>query len=137
SSRARYAPTERPSTSVEVMSFAEWTATSMRPSSSASSSSLTKTPRSPIWPNGFVRSRSPAVVIGTSAISTPGARIASAASKACVNASLLPRLPTQISTLVLAEAEQVAGDLDVARALGSRGLLEPNDRQVQKLVHDL
>ena len=74
SSRARYAPTTRPSASVEVMSFAEWTATSIRPSSSASSSSLTKTPRSPISPNGFVRSRSPAVVIGTSAISIPGPR---------------------------------------------------------------
>src|SRR5262245_3082608 len=119
------------------MSFAEWTATSIRPSSSASSSSLTKTPRSPIWPNGFVRSRSPAVVIGTSAISIPGARIASAASSACVSASLLPRLPTRSSILVVAEAEQVAGDLDVAGALGGRGLLEPDDRHVQELVHDL
>ena len=56
------------------MSFAEWTATSIRPSSSASSISLTKTPRSPISPNGLVRSRSPAVVIGTSAISSPAAQ---------------------------------------------------------------
>ena len=55
------------------MSFAECTATSMRPSSSASSSSFTNTPRVPISPNGFVRSRSPAVVIGTRAISMPGA----------------------------------------------------------------
>ena len=47
-------------------------------SSSASSSSLTKTPRAPISPNGFVRSRSPAVVIGTSAISIPGRRSRSA-----------------------------------------------------------
>src|SRR5438067_45010 len=50
----------------------------MRPSSSASSSSLTKTPRSPIWPKGLRRSRSPAVVIGTSAISRPGARSSAA-----------------------------------------------------------
>ena len=71
SSRGGEAPTARPSVSVEVMSLAEWTATSIRPSSSASSSSFTKTPRSPIWPKGFVRSRSPAVVIGTSAISSP------------------------------------------------------------------
>ena len=55
------------------MSFAECTATSIRPASSASSISLTKTPRSPISPNGRVRSRSPAVVIGTNATSTPGA----------------------------------------------------------------
>ena len=67
-------------------------------SSSASSSSLTNTPREPISPNGFVRSRSPAVVIGTSAISMPGARRCAAASSACVSASLLPRLPTRIST---------------------------------------
>ncbi len=52
------------------MSFAECTATSIRPSSNASSSSLTNTPRDPISPNGLVRSRSPAVVIGISAIST-------------------------------------------------------------------
>ncbi len=56
------------------MSFAEWTATSIRRSSSASSSSFTKTPREPISPNGRERSRSPAVVIGTSASSIPGAR---------------------------------------------------------------
>ena len=48
-----YAPTASPSVSVEVMSLAEWTATSIRPSSSASSSSLTKTPRLPISPNGL------------------------------------------------------------------------------------
>ncbi len=52
SSRGGYAPTASPSVSVEVMSLAEWTATSIRPASSASSSSLTKTPRSPISPKG-------------------------------------------------------------------------------------
>ncbi len=67
-------------------------------SSSASSSSLTKTPRPPISPNGRVRSRSPAVVIGTSAISTPGRRSALAARSAWVSASLLPREPTRSST---------------------------------------
>jgi hypothetical protein len=79
SSRSRYAPTTSPSVSEEVMSFAECTATSIRPSSKASSISFTKTPREPISPNGFDRSRSPAVVIGTSAISTPGRRRRSAA----------------------------------------------------------
>ena len=54
---------------VDVMSLAEWTATSIDPASSASSISFTKTPRAPISPNGFVRSLSPAVVIGTIAIS--------------------------------------------------------------------
>ena len=98
SSRAGYAPTTSPSGSLEVMSFAEWTATSILPSSSASSSSLTNTPRDPISPNGFVRSRSPAVVIGTSAISIPGARSLSAACSAWVSASLLPREPTRMST---------------------------------------
>src|SRR4051794_2942767 len=137
SSRSRYAPTMSPATSLEVMSFAECTATSMRPSSSASSSSLTNTPRSPIWPNGFERSRSPAVVIGTSAISIPERRIRSAASSACVSASLLPRLPILRSTLVLAEAEQVPRDLDVAGSLGRGGFLHTDDRDMEKLVHDL
>jgi hypothetical protein len=98
SSRSRYAPTDSPSGSIDVMSFAECTATSIRCSSSASSSSLTKTPREPISPNGFVRSLSPAVVIGTRAISIPGARRCEEASSACVSASLLPRLPIRIST---------------------------------------
>ena len=47
----------------------------VRPAS-ASSSSFTNTPRSPISPNGWRRSRSPVVVIGTSAISTPRALVA-------------------------------------------------------------
>ena len=80
------------------MSLAECTATSILPSSSASSISLTNTPREPISPNGFVRSRSPAVVIGTSAISTPARRNREAASSACVSASRDPREPTRIST---------------------------------------
>src|SRR5919108_352460 len=57
------------------MSFAEWTATSIRSSRSASSISFTKTPREPISPKGRERSRSPAVVIGTSATWTPGRRL--------------------------------------------------------------
>src|ERR671923_1559960 len=118
------------------MSFAEWTATSIDPASSASSSSLTKTPRSPISPKGFVRSRSPAVVIGRSAISTPGARSRCAASSACVRASLLPRLPTLTSTIVL-EPEEVPPRLHVAGAVGRGGLLQTHDRHVQELVHDL
>jgi hypothetical protein len=98
SSRGGYAPTASPSASVEVMSLAEWTATSILPARSASSSSFTNTPRLPISPNGRVRSRSPAVVIGTSAISTPGRRSASLARSAWVSASLLPRDPTRSST---------------------------------------
>src|SRR5262245_21752510 len=119
------------------MSFAECTATSILPSRSASSSSFTNTPRSPIWPNGFVRSRSPAVVIGTSAISMPGPRNRSQASSACVRASLLPRLPTLSSTVVLGQAEEMAGHLHVARALRGCSLLHAHDRHVQELVHDL
>src|SRR3712207_6869190 len=59
-----------------------------------------KTPRSPISPKGRERSRSPAVVIGTSAISSDGSavRSASAARSACVSASLLPRDPSRPST---------------------------------------
>ena len=98
SSRGRNAPIASPSGSVAVRSFAEWTATSIRRSSSASSSSLTKTPREPISPNGRERSRSPVVVIGTSASSIPGARSAERARSAWVSASLLPRLPTRTST---------------------------------------
>src|ERR687888_1213530 len=119
------------------MSFAECTATSTRRSSNASSSSFTNTPRVPIWPNGFVRSRSPAVVIGTSAISIPGPRSRSAASPACVSASLLPRLPIRSSTLLLSQPEEVSRRFDVARALGGGRLLEAHDRHVQELVHDL
>ncbi len=98
SSRRGYAPTVSPSASLDVMSLAEWTATSILEASSASSSSFTNTPRLPISPNGRVLSRSPAVVIGTSAISTPGRRSASLARSACVSASLLPRDPTRSST---------------------------------------
>ena len=99
SSRGRYAPTSSPAVSVEVMSFAEWTATSTRPARSASSSSFTNTPRAPISPNGRVRSRSPAVVIGTSASSRSARtrRRASAASCACTSASRLPREPSRTS----------------------------------------
>src|SRR5205809_3347648 len=115
------------------MSLAECTATSILPSSSASSSSFTKTPRSPISPNGFVRSRSPAVVIGTSAISTPGRRSRSAARSAWVSASLLPRLPI-LSTLLLSEPEEVPRDLDVPAPLGGGRLLQAHDRYVEELV---
>src|SRR5438105_3253814 len=121
------------------MSFAEWTATSMRPSRSASSSSLTKTPRAPISPNGFVRSLSPAVVIGTSAISTPYARSRSAACSACVSASRLPRVPTRTSTsaLVVQPEEMPHGVCVDSPVRAGRGLLHANRGQVQKLVDDL
>src|SRR5262245_39086877 len=118
------------------MSLAEWTATSTRPSSRASSISLTKTPRVPISPNGFVRSRSPAVVIGTRAISTPGPRRRDAASSAWMSASLLPREP--IRTSIVLEPEQVADDVRVHAALGARrGLLHPHGRQMEELADDL
>src|SRR5712691_10854703 len=121
------------------MSFAEWTAASIRPSNSASSSSLAKTPRSPICPNGLRRSRSPAVVIGTRAISRPGRRRSSAASDACVSASRLPREPRRRSTsLLFAEAEQVPDGFGVAPPVRPRrGLLQPDRGQVEELVHDL
>src|SRR4051794_13057776 len=116
------------------MSFAEWTATSIRPASSASSISLTKTPREPISPNGFVRSLSPAVVIGTSAISTPSPRNRPAASSACVSARRLPRLPILISV----KTEEMANRVRVGRAVGAGGrLLQPHRRVVQQLVDDL
>src|SRR5207302_2079255 len=116
------------------MSLAEWTATSIRPASSASSISLTKTPREPISPNGFVRSMSPAVVIGTSAISTPSRRSRSPASSACVSARRLPRLPI----LRIIQAEKVPDGVCIGRAVGAGGrLLQPHRRVVQQLVDDL
>src|SRR5829696_3205253 len=109
---------------------------SMRPSSRASSISFTKTPRVPISPKGFVRSRSPAVVIGTSAISTPGRRRREAASSAWIRASLLPREP--IRTSIVLEPEQVADDVRVHAAVGARrGLLHPHGRKVEELADDL
>src|SRR3954463_16785439 len=116
------------------MSLAEWTATSIRPASSASSISLTKTPREPISPNGFVRSLSPTVVIGTSAISTPSPRIRSAASSACVSARRLPRLPTRIS-IQFEEVPDRVGEGGAVRAGGR--LLQAHRRIVEQLVDDL
>src|SRR6476646_2041866 len=117
------------------MSFAACTAPSMRPPRSASSSSFTKTPRVPISPNGFVRSRSPAVVIGTRAISIPGARSRSAACSACVSASLLPRGPTRSS--IVAEPEKLAQRVRVDGAVGPRGsLLHLHGRPMEQLVDD-
>src|SRR5215211_2380784 len=147
SSRARKAPIARPSVAVDVMSFAEWIATSTRPSSKASSISLTKTPRAPISPNGFERSRSPVVVIGTRATSSSGfaCRRASAASSAWVRASLLPRLPSRTSTspswsarVFVLEREEVADRVRVENAVGRGGcLFHPDRRQVEQLVDDL
>src|SRR5215212_7539628 len=118
------------------MSLAEWTATSIRRSSSASSISLTKTPRAPISPKGFVRSRSPAVVIGTRAISTPGPRSRDAASSAWMSASLLPREP--IRTSIVLEPEEVADDVRVDAALSpGRRLLHSHGWQVEQLADDL
>src|SRR3954451_14344033 len=120
------------------MSFAEWTATSIRPAKSASSISLTNTPREPISPKGFVRSLSPAVVMGTSAISTPSARRRAAASSACVSARRLPRLPIRISIARLFQPEQVPDGVGVRRAVRSGGrLLQTDGRVVQQLVDDL
>src|SRR4051812_26189593 len=116
------------------MSFAEWTATSIRPSSNASSISLTKTPREPISPNGFVRSLSPDVVIGTSATSTPSPRRRSAASSAWVSARRLPLLPILRSI----ETEEMPDGVGVGRAVSTGGrLLQPHRRVVQQLVDDL
>src|SRR5215203_2162630 len=118
------------------MSLAECTAMSIRLSSSASSISLTKTPRAPISPKGFVRSRSPAVVIGTSAISRPGRRSRAAPISAWMSASLLPREP--IRTSIVLEPEEVADDVRVHAALSTgRRLLHPHGRQVEQLADDL
>src|SRR3954454_24316896 len=116
------------------MSFAEWTATSIRPSSNASSISLTKTPREPISPNGFVRSLSPAVVIGTRAISIPSPRKRPAASSAWVSARRLRLLPL----LRTIETEEGTDGVRVSRAVRTGGrLLQPHRRVVQELVDDL
>src|SRR6266542_4239536 len=136
SSRRRYAPTTSPSASFEVMSFAEWTATSMRPPSSASSISFTNTPRAPISPKGFVRSRSPAVVMGTSVISRPRRLSCSAASSAWVSASLLPLDPILSSTV--AQPEQMPDRVGVHAAVRSGGrFFQPYCREMQELVDDL
>src|SRR5688572_30618248 len=119
------------------MSFAEWIATSRRPARRASSISLTKTPRSPISPNGLERSRSPAVVMGTMATSASGlaARSRSAASSAWVRASLLPRVPSRI---IVSEPEEVPHRVRVEDAVGRRrGLLHAYGRLMQELRHDL
>src|SRR5215210_5927969 len=103
------------------MSFAEWTATSTRRARSASSSSLTNTPLLPISPKGLLRSRSPAVVTGTSANSSPGRRRYSTASSACLSASRLPLDPILRTTVLV----------------GGGCLLQTDDRLVEELVHDL
>src|SRR5919198_3083466 len=120
------------------MSFAEWTAMSTRPERRASSISFTKTPRAPSSPKGFERSRSPVVVIGTSATSSPGCdwRSASAASSAWVSASLLPREPRR--TIIVLQREEVPDRVRVEDAVGGRScLLHPHGRRVKELVHDL
>ena len=142
SSRSRYAPTTRPAVSVEVMSFAECTATSIRSASSASSISFTNTPRSPICPNGLVRSRSPAVVIGTNAISWPGA-----ADDAPRELGLGQREPRAARAdadehrglnPAFVEPEQVPDRLGIGLAVAVGGrLLHPHGRLVQELVEDL
>ena len=57
----------------EGRSLAEWTATSARPSSTATSTSLVKTPWPPIRSRGWSASRSPSVRTTTSSTSVPGA----------------------------------------------------------------
>src|SRR4029453_10999865 len=92
----------------------------MRPSSNASSSSFTKTPRLPISPNGLLGFPSPAVVTGTSANSSPGPRRRSTASSACLSARRLPLEPILRTTTLL-----------------DCRLLEAHDRLVQELFDDL
>src|SRR5581483_9879088 len=118
SSRGRYAPTASPSVSVEVMSLAEWTATSIRPSSSASSSSFTNTPRAPIC-----------------ALGRAGAR--SRAPPASARAGCRATRPGPASAPGVVEPEQVPDGLRVAAAArAGGGLLQPHRRQVQQLVDD-
>ena len=61
----------RPGAGLDGRSFAEWTATSARPSSSACSTSFTKTPWPPSSPIGTSRRRSPAVCTTTSSVVDP------------------------------------------------------------------
>ena len=75
-------------------SFIEWTAMSARPSSSASSSSLMKSPLPPTFASGASSILSPLVRIATSSTSRPGcsARNAAATCSACQSASGLRRV---------------------------------------------
>ncbi len=147
SSRASTAGSARPGTSSVVRSLAEWAATSMRPSSSASSSSFVKIPRSPSSWNGRRRSRSPTVEIGTSATGpSPASRSASAAIDAWCSASLEPRVPSRSGprhasgvgrAVRQLEPEQVAHGLGVGHAVGGRGALaQPHRRLVQQPPRD-
>src|SRR6185436_12586715 len=63
-------------------------------------------------------------------------RSASAASSACVSASLLPRLPSRRITFV--EIEEMPHRICVEDAVSRRGrLLHPHRRRVEELVDDL
>jgi len=94
SSRSGIAPSSRPSGSGVPRSFMECTAKSIRPSNSASSSSLVNMALSGC-PTGGRMPRSPEVVIKTVSISRPGSRICNwrttQADCACANA--LCRVP--------------------------------------------
>src|SRR6185503_10987827 len=82
------------------MSFAECTARSISPASSATSISLEKSPLPPASESGLSRILSPEVLIGTiSVFSAPDPCAAASASRtapACQSASRLPRVPTRI-----------------------------------------
>ena len=90
SARAGIATSSRPSTGSVGTSLAEWTATSIRPSSSARSSSETHLDLSLT-----LSPRSPDVVIVTISASGPSSR---ATDSACASASALPRVPIRIKS---------------------------------------
>ena len=122
SARSRQAARHRPSTSSPVRSLAECTATSMRPSHNACSSSLAKMPRPPISANVRRASRSPWVESGTIATVVTEPRSATAAICACAIASRDARVPD-------AERGQLARSQRRAdrRATRLRGLLARGD----------
>ena len=101
SSRSQIAAIVSSSGRIVGTSFSEWTAMSMRPSSSASSSSFVKTPFPPITESGSVF-KSPEVLMISMLTSTAGPANASFAltHSACVSASLEPREPMTKLSLI-------------------------------------
>jgi hypothetical protein len=105
SSRSGTAASTRPGGSSAGMSFSEWMAQSMRPSSRASSISLVNRPLPPISISRRSWMRSPLVTIGISwakaSMSSPGRPPRAAAIRACIRPdwasdSLEPRAPIRM-----------------------------------------
>ena len=101
SSRLQTAASFKPSGTIVGKSFSEWTATSTRWSSRASSSSFVNTPLPPITESGSVFT-SPVVLIISMRISLPGLRKESCAltHSAWTRASFEPREPMMIGLII-------------------------------------